>query len=34
MKTKILQEKLYQAISQVEKITGRDVTLPILSNIL
>lgn len=34
MKTKILQEKLYQAVSQVEKITGRDVTLPILSNIL
>jgi DNA polymerase III subunit beta len=34
MKTKILQEKLYQAVSGVEKITGKDVTLPILSNIL
>jgi DNA polymerase III subunit beta len=34
MKTKILQEKLYQAVSKVEKITGKDVTLPILSNIL
>jgi len=34
MKTKILQEKLYQAVAQVEKITGKDVTLPILSNIL
>ncbi|MFA6376550.1 MAG: DNA polymerase III subunit beta [Candidatus Paceibacterota bacterium] len=34
MKTKILQEKLQSALSQVEKITGKDVTLPILSNIL
>lgn len=34
MKTKILQEKLYQAVSQVEKITGKDITLPILNNIL
>ncbi len=34
MKIKILQEKLYQAVSSVEKITGKDVTLPILSNIL
>jgi DNA polymerase-3 subunit beta len=34
MKTKILQEKLQLALSQVEKITGKDVTLPILSNIL
>jgi len=34
MKTKILQEKLQAALSQVEKITGKDVTLPILSNIL
>ena len=34
MKTKTLQEKLQLALSQVEKITGKDVTLPILSNIL
>jgi len=34
MKIKILQEKLQQAITQVEKITSKDTTLPILSNIL
>ena len=34
MKTKILQEKLQLAVTQVEKITGKDVTLPILGNIL
>jgi DNA polymerase-3 subunit beta len=34
MKIKILQEKLNQALLQVEKITGKDVTLSILSNIL
>jgi DNA polymerase-3 subunit beta len=34
MKLKILQEKLNQALSQTEKITGRDATLPILSNVL
>jgi len=34
MKTKILQEKLQLALSQVEKITGKDVTLPILNNVL
>ncbi len=34
MKIKILQEKLQQAISQVEKISGKDTTLPILSNVL
>lgn len=34
MKTKTLQEKLQSALSQVEKLTGKDVTLPILSNIL
>jgi DNA polymerase-3 subunit beta len=34
MKTKILQEKLQLAINQVEKITGKDATLPILGNIL
>jgi DNA polymerase-3 subunit beta len=34
MKTKILQEKLNSMISQVEKITGKDATLPVLGNIL
>jgi DNA polymerase III subunit beta len=34
MKTKTLQEKLQLSLSQVEKITGKDVTLPILNNIL
>jgi len=34
MKTKILQEKLQIALSQAEKITGKDTTLPILGNIL
>ena len=34
MKTKILQEKLQQALTQVEKITSRDTTLPILGNVL
>jgi DNA polymerase-3 subunit beta len=34
MKTKILQEKLQQALSQIEKITGKDANLPILSNVL
>jgi DNA polymerase III subunit beta len=33
MKTKTLQEKLNQALTQTEKITGKDITLPILSNI-
>lgn len=34
MKLKILQEKLQQAVSQVEKISAKDTTLPILNNIL
>ena len=34
MKLKILQEKLNQALAQTEKITGKDATLPILSNVL
>lgn len=34
MKLKILQEKLNQVLAQAEKITGKDVMLPILSNIL
>ncbi len=34
MKIKILQEKLKEAVSCVEKITGKDTTLPILGNIL
>jgi len=34
MKTKILQEKLCQALVQVEKIAGKDATLPALNNIL
>jgi len=34
MKLKILQEQLNQALSQAEKITGKDATLPILSNVL
>jgi DNA polymerase III subunit beta len=34
MKLKILQEKLNQALVQVEKITGKDTTLPILNSIL
>jgi len=34
MKTKILQEKLQKVLTQLEKITGKDATLPILTNIL
>ncbi len=34
MKTKILQEKIQAAVSNIEKITGKDATLPILNNIL
>ncbi len=34
MKVKILQEKLKKAISYVEKVTGKDLTLPILGNIM
>lgn len=34
MKIKILQEKIKQSVSCVEKITGKDSTLPILGNIM
>lgn len=34
MKIKILQEKLNECLSNIERITGKDSTLPILGNIL
>lgn len=34
MKTKILQEKLNECLLNIERVVGKDTTLPILSNIL
>jgi len=34
MKTKILQEKLNECLLNIERVVGKDTTLPILNNIL